>query len=42
MPARWHQQLVEKITGTDPDVPESAMRAHMRYGIEEIQTAMAR
>lgn len=42
MPPRWHQELVDKITGTDPDVAEAAMRAHVRFGIEDIQAQIVR
>jgi DNA-binding GntR family transcriptional regulator len=39
---RWHRQLADKLTGTDPDVAEAAMRAHVRHGIEEIQAEIVR
>lgn len=42
MPLCWHEQLVEKITGTDPDVAEAAMRAHVRYAIEDIHAEIVR
>ena len=42
MPPNWHQQLAEKMAGTDPDAAETAMRAHVRYGIEDIQAEIVR
>jgi DNA-binding GntR family transcriptional regulator len=42
LPARWHQQLADKLRGTDPDIAEAAMRAHVRYGIEDIQAEIVR
>lgn len=42
MPPRWHERLVEKIAGTDPDIAEAGMREHVRYGIEEIQAEIVR
>jgi DNA-binding GntR family transcriptional regulator len=42
MPPRSHQPLVDMITGTDPDVAEAAMRAHVRFGIEDIQAEIVR
>ena len=37
MPPGWHRQLADKITASDPDMAEAAIRAHVRYGIEDIQ-----
>jgi GntR family transcriptional regulator, rspAB operon transcriptional repressor len=37
MPPRWHRQLADKITASDPDIAEAAIRAHVRYAIEDIQ-----
>ena len=42
MPPRWHEQLADKVAGTDPDIAEAAMRAHVRHGIEEIQAEIVR
>lgn len=42
MPARWHEQLSEKITRTDADAAEFAMREHVRYGIDKIQADIVR
>lgn len=37
MPPRWHRDLADKITASDPDIAEAAMRAHVRYANDEIQ-----
>ena len=42
MPPRWHQQLVDKLAGTDPEIAETAMRAHVRHGNEDIQAEIVR
>ena len=42
MPPRWHQELADKITVSDPDSAEAAMRAHVRYAIEDIQSEIVR
>jgi DNA-binding GntR family transcriptional regulator len=36
-----HLGLVESLAGSDPDAAEAAMREHVRYGLEEIQTEIA-
>jgi DNA-binding GntR family transcriptional regulator len=36
LPARFHQELARAITGTEPQLAEDAMRAHIQYGLEEI------
>jgi DNA-binding GntR family transcriptional regulator len=40
-PPNWHQQLIEALTQSDPDIAGSAMRRHVRYGLEEIQAGIA-
>jgi DNA-binding GntR family transcriptional regulator len=42
MPRGWHRQLAENITSSDPDAAENAMRAHVRYAIEDIQAEIVR
>jgi GntR family transcriptional regulator, rspAB operon transcriptional repressor len=37
MPKGWHRQLADKLTASDQDFAEAAIRAHVRYGIEDIQ-----
>jgi GntR family transcriptional regulator, rspAB operon transcriptional repressor len=37
MPPRWHRQLADKITASDPAIADAAIRAHVRYAIEDIQ-----
>lgn len=32
---RFHRELLECLTGTDVEAAETAMRAHVRYGVEE-------
>ncbi|MEK7406061.1 MAG: GntR family transcriptional regulator [Acidobacteriota bacterium] len=32
---RFHQELADFLTGMDADAAEAAMRAHVRYGVEE-------
>ncbi len=36
-----HLRLVEALTGSDADAAEAAMRDHVRYGLDEIQAAVA-
>jgi DNA-binding GntR family transcriptional regulator len=35
-PTSWHQRLLECLIGTDVEKSESAMRAHVRYGLESL------
>jgi len=37
---RFHEELAEFLTGTDAQAAESAMRAHVRYGVEETVRAI--
>jgi DNA-binding GntR family transcriptional regulator len=37
---RFHQELAEFLTGTDAQAAEAAMRAHVRYGVEETVCAV--
>jgi len=41
MPRNFHAALIEAVADTDPDVAESAMRRHVRHGLEEIQAEIA-
>ncbi len=41
LPARWHQDLVDAIAGHDPEAADSAMRRHVRHGMEELQRVIA-
>ncbi len=36
LPPRFHRELLDAISGIDPAVAETAMRKHLRYGLEEI------
>jgi DNA-binding GntR family transcriptional regulator len=38
--ARFHQELAESLCGKNPDVAEAAVRAHVRYGVEETVAAI--
>jgi DNA-binding GntR family transcriptional regulator len=41
-PPRWHQELIEAVAGFDPEAADRAMRGHVRLGLGEIQTEIAR
>ncbi len=41
MPPDGHQNLVDIVAGSDPEAAEAAMRKHVRYGLEDIQAAIA-
>jgi DNA-binding GntR family transcriptional regulator len=36
LPARWHQQLIELVSDSDPDEAEAAMRQHVRHGLHAV------
>lgn len=36
LPARWHQDLVKALNSGDPAKADAKMRAHVRYGMEEV------
>jgi len=36
LPPRFHTELVESVTSGDPARADAAMRAHVRYGLEEV------
>jgi DNA-binding GntR family transcriptional regulator len=38
--ARFHRELAESLCGSNPDAAESAMRVHVRYGVEETVAAI--
>ena len=40
LPPRWHQQLMEAVGGTDPEIAEAAMRRHIRHGLEAVLGAL--
>jgi DNA-binding GntR family transcriptional regulator len=42
MPAGWHAELAEVLTGHDPDAANLAMGNHIRSGMSDIQEAIAR
>jgi DNA-binding GntR family transcriptional regulator len=42
LPPRFHQELAEVLAGTDANAAEAAMRAHVRYGVEETVHAIKR
>jgi DNA-binding GntR family transcriptional regulator len=39
-PPRFHQELAESLTRSDADVAETAMRSHVRHGVEETVSAI--
>jgi DNA-binding GntR family transcriptional regulator len=41
VPARWHEQLAEVLTGSDVRAADEAMRRHVRYRFEEIMTRVS-
>jgi DNA-binding GntR family transcriptional regulator len=36
LPAKFHAELVEAVTSSDPERADAAMRAHVRYGLREV------
>lgn len=40
LPERFHRDLVDAITGDDPRAADEAMRAHVRYGLENTLRAV--
>ena len=36
LPPRFHSELGEAVTSGDPERADAAMRAHVRYGLQEI------
>jgi len=36
LPEKYHSELVEKVTGDDPDAASQAMRAHIRIGLDTV------
>jgi len=40
VPEDWHQQLVDAMRTRNPDVAETKMREHVRYGIEDDVAAL--
>lgn len=36
LPARFHADLVEAVTSSEPERADAAMRAHVRYGLREV------
>jgi DNA-binding GntR family transcriptional regulator len=36
LPARWHQDLIKALNSGDPAKADAKMRAHVRYGMEEV------
>jgi DNA-binding GntR family transcriptional regulator len=41
LPQHWHQDLMAVVAEHDPNAADAAMRAHVRYGVEEIQPVIA-
>jgi DNA-binding GntR family transcriptional regulator len=41
LPPRFHQDLMEKVTGDDPDAAEEAMRLHVRFGLASVVEQLA-
>jgi hypothetical protein len=37
---QFHKELAESLCGRDPDAAEAAVRAHVRYGVEETVAAI--
>jgi hypothetical protein len=42
LPDRFHQILIEAVTGDNPMAADQAMRQHIRYGLEGILQAVER
>ena len=40
MPPRFHRELVETISGGDPEQADRAMRQHIRYGLNSVVSAI--
>jgi len=40
LPQGFHGKLIETLTGDDPEAAAKAMRAHVRYGIEDLLRAV--
>jgi DNA-binding GntR family transcriptional regulator len=36
LPAGFHSQLMEIVTGSDPNAADEAMRSHVKYGVPEL------
>jgi len=36
LPAKWHQKLIDAINVNDPGAAESAMRVHIRHGLDNV------
>lgn len=36
LPSKWHQKLISAISVSDPEAAESAMRAHIRHGFDNV------
>jgi DNA-binding GntR family transcriptional regulator len=41
LPPRWHEELMDAVTGRDPDAAGAAMRKHVRHGLGEIHSRIA-
>ena len=41
MPAQWHSDLIEIVSGNNPDAAALAMGKHIRTGMSEIQSTIA-
>ena len=42
LPDRFHETLIEAVTGDSPKAADQAMRLHIRYGLEDIIKAVER
>jgi DNA-binding GntR family transcriptional regulator len=40
LPPRWHGELMEALSGKNPEVAERAMRRHINYGLRQIQETL--
>ena len=41
LPPRFHRELMEKVTGDDPDAADQAMRLHVRFGLVSVVEQLA-
>jgi DNA-binding GntR family transcriptional regulator len=41
LPPGFHRELIEKVTGDDPDAADRAMRQHVRFGLSSVLEQLA-
>jgi GntR family transcriptional regulator, rspAB operon transcriptional repressor len=42
LPQGFHSELIEKVTGDDPEAADRAMREHVRFGLDSVLEHLAR